>query len=223
MTFGIKYAPIFRKVEISVINDIFFKNGIDVSFVFVIISKEGNIIGNGFPDWVWRKDSLTMQIYHLEGISINVLNPNQLLDEKKVYEKGTGRKLRPKDIESMKVEKNKFSVLCNIKSGKKGKRARVYFKELEGEMKTKIEAYINKKILENKEPSTMSKPTVKKIDKKAKKKKQKMDEHDRKVAALFDEADEDAMELICPACGADVLYKPGMKRCPICDKKVNFI
>ncbi|MFF2458961.1 hypothetical protein [Peribacillus simplex] len=34
---------------------------------------------------------------------MNVLNPYQLLEEKKVYEQGTGRTLRPKDLKSMEI------------------------------------------------------------------------------------------------------------------------
>ncbi|WP_404428936.1 hypothetical protein [Sutcliffiella horikoshii] len=39
----------------------------------------------------------------VDGISINVLNPYQLLEEKRVYEQGTGRKLRPKDHKSIEI------------------------------------------------------------------------------------------------------------------------
>ncbi|MGG0174900.1 nucleotidyltransferase domain-containing protein [Gottfriedia acidiceleris] len=93
----------FKKIPVSMLQTDFIKDEVDVSFVFVRISEEGKIIANGFPDWEWRKDALPIQQYNLKGISINVLNPYQLLEEKKVYEKGTGRKLRPKDIESMRV------------------------------------------------------------------------------------------------------------------------
>ncbi|WP_419471548.1 nucleotidyltransferase domain-containing protein [Gottfriedia acidiceleris] len=93
----------FKKIPISILQTDFIKDEVDVSFVFVRISEEGKIIANGFPDWEWRKDALPIQKYNFKGISINVLNPYQLLEEKKIYEKGTGRKLRPKDIESMKV------------------------------------------------------------------------------------------------------------------------
>ncbi|PGS49378.1 nucleotidyltransferase domain-containing protein [Bacillus sp. AFS041924] len=93
----------FKKIPVSQLQTDFLKNDIDVSFVFVIVSEEGKIIANGFPEWEWRKDALPLKNYILKGISISVLNPNQLLEEKKIYEKGTGRKLRPKDIESMKV------------------------------------------------------------------------------------------------------------------------
>lgn len=95
----------FKKIPVSLLQTDFIKDDIDVSIVFVRISDEGKIIANGFPNWEWRNDALPMQKYHLNGISIYVLSPYQLLEEKKVYEKGTGRKLRPKDIESMKVIK----------------------------------------------------------------------------------------------------------------------
>ncbi|MES9684182.1 hypothetical protein ABWK22_14965 [Gottfriedia acidiceleris] len=93
----------FKKIPVSMLQTDFIKDEVDVSFVFVRITDKGKIIANGFPNWEWRKDALSIQKYHLKGISMNVLNPYQLLEEKKVYEKGTGRKLRPKDIESMKV------------------------------------------------------------------------------------------------------------------------
>ncbi|WP_286133871.1 hypothetical protein [Bacillus sp. AFS053548] len=93
----------FKKIPVSMLQTDFIKDEVDVSFVFVRISEECKIIANGFPNWEWRNDALPIQKYNLKGISINVLNPHQLLDEKKIYEKGTGRKLRPKDIESMKV------------------------------------------------------------------------------------------------------------------------
>jgi len=159
--------------------------------------------------------------------SNRVLFIGKVRDSQKTRENYDGISIFLQDIESLKSEKKKFSVLCNIRSGKKGKRARIYFKELEGEMKEKIEAYINKVVVNLKEPTSGTKPIEKKIDKKAekkaKKKQEKMDARDRKIKGLFDEADEDAFELVCPACGADVLYKPGMKICPVCSKKVNFI
>ncbi|WP_088072317.1 nucleotidyltransferase domain-containing protein [Gottfriedia luciferensis] len=93
----------YKKIPVSAFQTDFLKNTIDVSFVFIRLSEEGDITANGFPDWIWRKDALPTNKYNLQGISITVLNPQQLLDEKIVYEKGTGRKLRAKDIESMKI------------------------------------------------------------------------------------------------------------------------
>lgn len=81
----------------------FLKNNVDVSFVFVRYSDNGDIVANGFPDWVWRKDALPMELYNLQGVSISVLNPYQLLEEKRVYEQGTGRTLRPKDLKSIEI------------------------------------------------------------------------------------------------------------------------
>jgi hypothetical protein len=93
----------FQLIPISELQTDFIKDGIDISFVFVIISNDGRIIANGFPDWEWSSDALPTQSYELHGISSYVLSPLQLLEEKQVYEKGTGRKPRPKDIESMRV------------------------------------------------------------------------------------------------------------------------
>ncbi|MEA3319538.1 MAG: hypothetical protein U9Q88_05885 [Bacillota bacterium] len=93
----------FQKKVVSEFQTDFLKNNVDVSFVFFRISDEGKIVANGFPNWVWRNDALTLELYTLHGIAINVLNPYQLLEEKRVYEKGTGRKLRPKDHKSIEI------------------------------------------------------------------------------------------------------------------------
>jgi len=93
----------FQKIPVSELQTDFLKDGVDVSFVFVIRSEGGNIIANGFPNWIWRKDALLTKSYKLHGISLFVLNPHQLLEEKMVHEQGTGRKLRAKDIESLKT------------------------------------------------------------------------------------------------------------------------
>ncbi|MGE7907167.1 nucleotidyltransferase domain-containing protein [Peribacillus sp. NPDC094092] len=93
----------FQIKPVSEFQTDFLKNDVDVSFVFVRYSDNGDIVANGFPDWVWRKDALPLELYNLQGISINVLNPYQLLEEKKVHEQGTGRTLRPKDLKSMEM------------------------------------------------------------------------------------------------------------------------
>ncbi|MFD9628981.1 hypothetical protein [Peribacillus muralis] len=81
----------------------FLKHNVDVSLVFVRYSDNGYIVANGFKDWVWRKDSLPMELYNSQGVSINVLNPSQLFEEKRVYEHGTGRTLRSKDLKSIEI------------------------------------------------------------------------------------------------------------------------
>ncbi|MGE7621578.1 nucleotidyltransferase domain-containing protein [Viridibacillus sp. NPDC096237] len=93
----------FQIIPVSEYQTDFLKNDVDVSIVFVKRSEEGSIIANGFPEWVWRSDALSTQFYNLQGVSVCVLNPHQLLEEKKTYELGTGRKLRSKDFESMKI------------------------------------------------------------------------------------------------------------------------
>lgn len=57
---------------------------------------------NGLPEWKWRADSLLNKSFELEGISVKVMNPRQLLEEKEVY-KQIGRTPRQKDNESKKI------------------------------------------------------------------------------------------------------------------------
>lgn len=93
----------YEKIPVGEFQTDFLKADVDISFVFVRNNDKGEIVANGFPDWVWRNDALSKQDYQLEGISTRVLSPQQLLEEKQVHEQGTGRKLRPKDLESMKI------------------------------------------------------------------------------------------------------------------------
>jgi len=144
-------------------------------------------------------------------------------ESKKERENFDGVSIFLEDLESMKREKKKFSLLCNVKSGKRGKRARIYFKNIEDETLERIDVFLNKKILELNGLKVGSKPIEKKEDKKTKKDQEKTDKRTKKERTLFEEADVDSIELICPACGSDVKYKPGMKKCPICNKEVNFL
>lgn len=57
---------------------------------------------NGLLEWIWRADALLPQSFMLHGVSANVLNSKQLLEEKEVYEQ-IGRKHRLKDMESKKI------------------------------------------------------------------------------------------------------------------------
>lgn len=80
----------------------FRKNEVDVTVNYVTRSIEGNLILNGLPEWVWQPDSLLPNRYTLCGLSVKVLSPQQLLEEKEVYEQ-IGRTPRTKDIESKKL------------------------------------------------------------------------------------------------------------------------
>jgi hypothetical protein len=93
----------FQQIPVTEFQTDFLKDGVDISFVFVERSNEGRIFAYSIPDWEWRSDSLQTQKYQLQGISVHVLSPQMLLEEKQVYEEGTGRKPRPKDLESMKI------------------------------------------------------------------------------------------------------------------------
>jgi hypothetical protein len=93
----------FRQMPVSKFQTDFLKDGVDISFVFVEVSNEGRIFAYGIPDWEWRSDALQTQFFQLQGILVKVLSPEMLLEEKLVYEEGTGRKPRPKDFESMRI------------------------------------------------------------------------------------------------------------------------
>jgi hypothetical protein len=80
----------------------FRKNNVEVTFGYITYSVNGSLIMNGLPEWIWRADSLLPQSFMLNGISANVLNPKQLLEEKEVYEQ-IGRTPRLKDLESKKI------------------------------------------------------------------------------------------------------------------------
>lgn len=80
----------------------FRKNGADIQVCYVTYTEDGQIILNGLPEWVWRKDALQTETFSLYGISACVLNPRQLLEEKEVYRE-IGRMPRPKDEESKTV------------------------------------------------------------------------------------------------------------------------
>lgn len=147
----------------------------------------------------------------------------KIRESKKGRENFDGVSIFLEDLESMKREKKKFSMLCNVRSGKRGKKARVYFKNIDEETLERIDVFINKKILELNGLKVGSKPIEKKQDKKTRKEQEKIDKKTRKEQTLFEEADVDSIELICPSCGSDVNYKPGMKKCPICNKEVKFL
>jgi len=80
----------------------FRKGTVEVSYVYITHSAEGDLIVNGLPEWVWRTDSLLSQKFLLHGTFANVLHPKQLFEEKEVYEQ-IGRIPRLKDLESKKI------------------------------------------------------------------------------------------------------------------------
>ncbi|WP_233569807.1 nucleotidyltransferase domain-containing protein [Falsibacillus albus] len=78
----------------------FSKDGVDVQFLYLTQVENGTIFPLGLPQWVWRADAMPTKLFHLNDISLYVLHPNQLLEEKHVYQQ-IGRKPRTKDIESI--------------------------------------------------------------------------------------------------------------------------
>jgi hypothetical protein len=72
-----------------------------VSVAYLTRTPDGRVITAGIPVWEWPPRSLGQTPRRLEGISVRVVGPRQLLWEKESTEQGTGRPLRPKDVESM--------------------------------------------------------------------------------------------------------------------------
>ncbi|NVM04425.1 MAG: hypothetical protein HWN67_19030 [Candidatus Helarchaeota archaeon] len=126
-----------------------------------------------------------------------------------------------------KVQKDKFSVLCVFKKGRwRSQKARVYFKKLPQDQVEKVTDYIKSALQDIEYAETGERPEPReKIEKKKKEKKQVEEKTDPdliKAQALFSEIKEDSVELMCPACGGYVSYRPGMKTCPLCGKAVKF-
>lgn len=96
------YEKIFVEEEFRDRQSDFLKQNVEITFNYISLSDDGELIMNGLPEWVWKPDSLLSQTFNLNGISARVLNPTQLLDEKVVYEQ-IGRTPRPKDLESKKI------------------------------------------------------------------------------------------------------------------------
>lgn len=92
----------FHLVNETEVQSDFRKNNHDVSFVVLTRAGDGRIVAHGIPEWTWSADALPLRRFTLRGISACVVSAQQLLAEKEGYERGTGRPLRGKDLESIK-------------------------------------------------------------------------------------------------------------------------
>ncbi|MHC1591678.1 MAG: hypothetical protein ACXQS8_06310 [Candidatus Helarchaeales archaeon] len=133
------------------------------------------------------------------------------------------------DMEKIKVEKEKFSILCVVKRGKKPVKARVYFKKIPSDILPVITEYIETNIQNLSEvlptfekPEIPEEPKKSKIDKKKKALEEQLSKEELKRQKMFSEAEVEEIEMICPLCGETVYYKPGMTICPHCNRKVKF-
>jgi hypothetical protein len=79
----------------------FRKSDQDISFIFLERIPEGRIITHGIPVWTWPAAALPSRRLMLNGLAASVVDPELLLWEKESYEQGTGRPLRPKDVQSI--------------------------------------------------------------------------------------------------------------------------
>lgn len=81
----------------------FVKHQQDVSLVFVARDERGQIYTPDRPDWVWLSGCLAGPPRRLADLHFCLLSLEALLDEKRRYQEGTGRPLRPKDLNSIAV------------------------------------------------------------------------------------------------------------------------
>lgn len=96
------YQKVYLREEFRDRQSDFRKGNVELSFCYISCLKDGEIVLNGLPEWVWRENSLSLETYTLKGVSSRVLNPRQLLEEKEVYE-GIGRPYRLMDDISKKM------------------------------------------------------------------------------------------------------------------------
>lgn len=78
----------------------FSKHGQEISVVF-ISQNEDTVFVERIPEWVWLPGALSLPLQELDGLFCHVVSPEQLLAEKIGYQAGTGRPLRPKDVQSI--------------------------------------------------------------------------------------------------------------------------
>lgn len=136
-----------------------------------------------------------------------------------------------RDMEKLKIEKERFSILCVIRSSKKhNTKARVYFKKVPTDILPTITDYIQTNIDNLSEVlQTFEKPEKEEEPKKEKKKKKEKEEppeelspEELKRRKMFHEAEVESIEMVCPKCGESVDYTPGMTICPYCEQSVKF-
>ena len=84
----------------------FSKSRQEISVVFIAKNQAGQIYTPDIPAWTWHPDSLSIPPHQLSGLTCQILSPQQLLAEKESYEEGTGRPLRPKDLQSIEILKS---------------------------------------------------------------------------------------------------------------------
>jgi hypothetical protein len=80
----------------------FQKGSVEITYSYLTLNVNRDLIMNELPEWVWRADSLLQHNFQLQGLTAKVIHPKQLLEEKETYEQ-IGRPYRQKDAESKKV------------------------------------------------------------------------------------------------------------------------
>ena len=81
----------------------FTKLGEEVSFVLILRNSAGQVLTPGFETWPWPADAFDGPVRTLYGVTCQILAPEALLEEKENYQRHTGRELREKDRESIRL------------------------------------------------------------------------------------------------------------------------
>ena len=85
----------------------FSKDGRDIGVAFIKKDDGGHIVTPGREFWPWPPFPNTLRV--LEGVACRTMSAEALLEEKEHYKKYSGRALRPKDIESLRVLRSMLS------------------------------------------------------------------------------------------------------------------
>lgn len=93
------YHPLKATNPAAQIN--FSKDGQKVGVVFIMRERRGRIITQGFEHWPWPRGAFTDLSARIGSVVCRVINPVALAEEKEKYFHHTGRRLRPKDRESL--------------------------------------------------------------------------------------------------------------------------
>lgn len=87
----------------------FLKDGQDVGIAFIRKDEQGRFVTPGREIWPWPVFPASLKT--LNGIACRTMSVEALLEEKENYEKYSGRPLRPKDRESIRVLRSLRSAL----------------------------------------------------------------------------------------------------------------
>jgi hypothetical protein len=89
------------------------KDGVEITCIYLARRPDGTIVTVGTAyglEWEWAPEALPLRRHHLGGVHARVVNPRQLLGDMEAWEEATGRPLRPKDTETLRILRD----LCGL-------------------------------------------------------------------------------------------------------------